>query len=419
VRVAVFTFGSTGDLLPFLALAAGLRARGHEVVLCAPSVYEAKVASTGVPFRRLGEAFDPAYVTALMQSAIEIRDPVAQIEKIFADGICRGAEAAFRDAVELTEAADVVVANITAAPAMAAAEAVGRPLVTGVLNHGLVPSAHHGFPGLPSVGTWLNPLEWRFGRWLVSRALDPHVNRFRALAGLAPASGFAWDGCFSRTANLIAISPALAERRPDWPEHHHVTGYWFLEEPGFAPSAELASFLDAGDPPLLVSFGSNTERDPAAVTALLVDAVRRTGRRALLQDGWAGLGGETLPPGLLRIGWVPYPWLLERCAGVVHHAGSGTTSATLRAGRVSVAIPKGFDQPFWADEVVRLGAGVKLPRTRLGARSLAAAIDHVLGSGSMRSSAWALGERIREEDGVERACRVIDAVGTGDEVGRR
>jgi sterol 3beta-glucosyltransferase len=417
VRVAVFTFGSTGDLLPFLALAVGLRARGHEVVLCAPSVYEAKVASTGVPFRRLGPPFDPAFVNALMQAAIEIQDPVAQIEKIFADGVCRGAEVAFRDAVELTERSDVVVANITAAPAMAAAEAVGRPLVTGVLNHGLVPSAHHGFPGLPSVGALLNPLVWRFGRWLVSRALDPHFNRFRALAGLAPSSGFAWDGVFSSTANLVAISPALAGRPPDWPAHHHVTGYWFLDEPGFVAPPELARFLDGGDPPLIVSFGSNTERDPAATTALLIDAVRRTGRRALLQDGWAGLGGASLPSGFLRLGWAPYAWLLERCAGVVHHAGSGTTSAVLRAGRVSVAIPKGFDQPFWANELVRLGAGVKPAHGRLAAGALAEAIDRALGSEPMRRAAWALGERIRTEDGVGAACRVIEGVAAGSDGG--
>ena len=144
---SVFTFGSTGDLLPFLSLARGLRARGHEVTLSAPSVYEAKVASTGVPFRRLGPPFDPAFVTALMESAIELRDPIAQIDKVFAEGVCRGAEETFRDAVEAVEASDLVVTNITGAPAMAAAEAVGVPLITGVLNHGLVPSAHHGFPG--------------------------------------------------------------------------------------------------------------------------------------------------------------------------------------------------------------------------------------------------------------------------------
>lgn len=387
-------------------------ARGHEVTLAAPSVYAAKVVAAGVPFAQLGPTFAPAYVTELMQSAIELRDPIAQIQKVFAEGVCRGAEETYGHAKALVEASDLVVTNITGAPAMAAAEAVGRPLLTGVLNHGLVPSRHHHFPGLPSF--WLlDPLAWRLGSWLVSRSVDPLFNVYRRLAGLEPAFGFTWGRIFSETANLIPISPALAPRRPDWPAHHHVTGYWFLEEPDAPPPPELAAFLEAGEPPLLVSFGSNTEKDAAAMSALLVEAVKASGQRALLQDGWAGLGGVELPPTMLRIGWAPYAWLLQRVSGVVHHAGSGTTAHVLRAGKPSVGIPKGFDQPFWGEELERTRTGICLPHRKLTAKRLAAAITKALGSAELKQNAARMGEAIRAEDGVARGCEVVEKIAKG------
>ena len=57
MRVAIETLGTRGDVQPYLALARGLMARGHEVHLGAPVQFEGFVAEHGIPFAGLPGEF--------------------------------------------------------------------------------------------------------------------------------------------------------------------------------------------------------------------------------------------------------------------------------------------------------------------------------------------------------------------------
>ncbi len=50
-RIVLTTFGSLGDLHPFLALGLGLRDRGHEPIIATSECYRAKVEALGLGFR--------------------------------------------------------------------------------------------------------------------------------------------------------------------------------------------------------------------------------------------------------------------------------------------------------------------------------------------------------------------------------
>src|SRR6185295_12125074 len=52
-RVVLTAFGSLGDLHPYLALARGLKKRGHRPVLATSAVYYNNVLSAGIEFARL------------------------------------------------------------------------------------------------------------------------------------------------------------------------------------------------------------------------------------------------------------------------------------------------------------------------------------------------------------------------------
>ncbi len=105
----------------------------------------------------------------------------------------------------------------------------------------------------------------------------------------------------------------------------------------------------------------------------------------------------------------PHGWLFPRVAAVVHHGGAGTTAAGLRAGRPTVVVPFFADQPFWGDRVHALGVGPRpIPRKELTAERLAAAIRQAAGAEGLRARAAALGARIRAEDGVGQAVRVVE-----------
>ena len=100
--------------------------------------------------------------------------------------------------------------------------------------------------------------------------------------------------------------------------------------------------------------------------------------------------------------------LLPRTAAVVHHGGAGTTAAGIRAGIPSILIPIGADQRLWAYRVKALGVGpAPIPRSRLSAERLAKAITRAAGDPAMRQRAVDLREKVRAEDGVGEAVRII------------
>jgi UDP:flavonoid glycosyltransferase YjiC (YdhE family) len=166
--------------------------------------------------------------------------------------------------------------------------------------------------------------------------------------------------------------------------------------------------LAAGDKPVYIGFGSMRERKPEETTHLLLEAIKRTGKRAILLSGWAGIGTSSLPDDVFLLKYAPHGWLFPRMAAVVHHGGAGTTAAVLRAGVPSVVVPMMSDQPFWGRRVHELGAGTApIPRSRLTADNLAAAITEAITNRGMQENAAELGRKISAENGLDQAMSAI------------
>jgi UDP:flavonoid glycosyltransferase YjiC (YdhE family) len=207
---------------------------------------------------------------------------------------------------------------------------------------------------------------------------------------------------------LDAYSTAVVPRPPEWGEWIHVTGYWFLDDSsGWTPPDELVEFLRSGPPPVFVGFGSTPFPRPRETADLVIRALARAGQRGILVAGGSGLPVGRLGEGVLSTASVPHDWLFSRVSAIVHHGGAGVTGAALRAGLPSVVVPVFADQPFWGQRVFDLGAGPRpIPARKLTEDSLASAIG-LTADCEMRCRAAALGERIRNENGVGRAVEVI------------
>jgi sterol 3beta-glucosyltransferase len=204
---------------------------------------------------------------------------------------------------------------------------------------------------------------------------------------------------------LYPASPAV------FPMPHHageaaaVTGYWFLDstlDPD--PSPELHEFLASGPPPVYIGFGTQIDVDPAATTELMAEALRIAGRRGVLLRPPGATGHAAPRDDILVVSAVAHQWLFPRCAAVVHHAASGTTAAGLRAGVPTVPVPDNSDQFSWAKRIYELGVASRpIPRRKLTAADLAAAITTVTSEQAIQRRAASLGETIRAEHGVDRA----------------
>jgi UDP:flavonoid glycosyltransferase YjiC (YdhE family) len=265
----------------------------------------------------------------------------------------------------------------------------------------------------PGHFSWLN---WLLGKLLLEpfgwRLVGELQNRFRRdVLGLPAQTRRQNAQRLARALVVQGFSEHVVPHPPDWPERVHTTGYWFLDEGrDWLPPEPLERFLEAGEPPVYIGFGSMTGHDPERVTRLLLDAVRLSGRRAVLQSGWASLGsGAPLPDAVFLLDAAPHARLFPRMAAVVHHGGAGTTGEGLRAGVPTLIVPHMADQPFWGSRVAALGVGpAPIPRNRLTPERLANAIRQAATDPGMRERAVALGQRIRAQDGVGTAVALIE-----------
>lgn len=422
MRVALLALGSRGDVQPFVALGLALIARGHSVRLLAAADYEDLAEGAGLPYAAVGGRIAELMDFDATRDALDAaggrlplgfaRSFVAQIEPVLIDMA--------RDCLHACQGAELIVASTLGVYVGAQiAERLGLPLVP-VHFHPTGASATYADMNFPAAPAWLprgpyNRLSHLLAEHGLWQLLAGPLNRARreavGLPGLSRAG--LWRQARRRSPlALYAYSAALAPRPPDWPPWRVITGPWLLESPAdYAPPAELARFLDAGDPPVYVGFGSILAgRDPAAITRLLVAALERAGRRGLLYRGaWGDLDAGELPASVLRVAELPHQWLFPRVAAVVTHGGAGTVTAALVAGAPPVVVPAFGDQRLWGRRVAELGAGPPpIPRGELNAERLAEAIERACADAAMRERAADLGRTILAENGAARAAELIE-----------
>lgn len=236
------------------------------------------------------------------------------------------------------------------------------------------------------------------GDMVFSRA----VNRVRQELG-RPRLRIVWD----EVPILMAWSPTLLPAAHDWTHPDFtVTGAWHLPTPpDWQPPDDLMEFLDAGDPPVYVGFGSMSGFSGAAdLRDRILDGL--SGRRVLLSAGWAGLTEAVLPDNVHPIGQVPHDWLFPRCGVVVHHCGAGTSQQAARSGVPSIPVPFTADQPFWAGRLHDRGiASAPLNPRKLTSTDIRTALTQAT-SDSTRERAYAIAQQTAAEpDGVATAIK--------------
>ena len=205
---------------------------------------------------------------------------------------------------------------------------------------------------------------------------------------------------------IVSCSNYVFKRPDDWNENIHQHGYWFVEETNeYTPSEELAAFLNDGEKPVYIGFGSMTTLEKHEHLAkIAVDAITKSGKRGII----CGMGNLTnLPKNIIAIDSIPHSWLFERVSAVCHHGGAGTTAAGFKAGVPSIIIPFSNDQFAWAHRAYDLGVGSKpISKKDLSSDKLADAINFAL-SDQIVANAKTLGKKIATEDGVIACAKTI------------
>lgn len=418
-RIVITTWGSLGDLHPYLAVALALSARGHRVVIATSEVHRAKVEREGLSFAPLGPHVPVSASDVIRRSMDRTRGPEYLVREVLLPYVAEG----YAEALRAMEGADLVVTHTVPFGPQIAAEKTGVRWLSAVLApmsffSAFDPPVAAQFPlfsRLYSLGTWAGRAAAGLGRSVTRRWMEP-VRRLRVSLGMEPECNLLMEGQFSPRGTLALFSAHYGAPQSDWPQNVRVTGFPFYdrEQPGMT-APELDAFFAAGEPPIVFALGSAAVFVAGDFYREGLKAAQKLGRRALLVIGdpdWNALP-DPLPSGVAAVSYARYSEIFPRAAVNVHQGGIGTTAQALRAGRPMLVVPFAHDQPDNAHRVRRLGAGKYVYRWRFRAEAAACEIKTLLADPSYSGAASRIAAAIREENGAESAANAIEAALAG------
>ncbi len=409
MRITMICIGSTGDVRPYIVMGRELKRRGHDVKIAAFDTFEQAILKEGMRFQPIcGDVRE--FMSNIMKpgaNGVTFLKQVRDTLKDVIDPFLTDLEAACDDA-------EAVIATFFGQIVQSIAEVRHIPFIQThyypMDRNKTAPIA--AAPG-QRVGKAWNNATYPIGYLLISMLEKYYLSDWRKEHGMTPRKleakpSYELNGHIVPV--LYAMSPLLMPRPVDWGANIHMTGFWLDDQAAldYEPDPALQAFLDAGEPPVYIGFGSMVSGDMGETLNIVLDAVRRSGVRAILSTGW---GDVEIPQSddVFVAGFVPHDWLFSKVKAVVHHGGAGTTAAGILAGKPTLIIPFGGDQPFWGDRVRQLGVGPKpISRDRLTARKLSKAITQLVETKSYQVAARELGHRMRNEDGEVLAVDVIE-----------
>ena len=418
MRIVLHTAGSLGDLHPYLAIALGLRARGHEAVVASSACYRQKIEALGLGFAAVRPdsdwVTDPHVMRRLMDG------PLATV-RVFRERFLPGLRDTYDDLLAAAQGADLLVSHMPWASRLVAENTGLRRASTMITPMGFF-SAYDlpTFPLAPAVlskplrllgSSFWTPL-FRLGKWATRPWAKPFL-KLRAELGLPPATDLNPLGdSHSPTLVLALFSKVLANPQPDWPPQTVLTGFPLYDQhgaSGLPPS--LARFLEEGPPPLVFTLGWSAAMVAGSFYKHSVAAAQRLNRRAVLIVGKDARNHlPSLPAGVVAFDYVPFSQLFPRAAVIVHAGGIGTTGLAMRSGCPMLVVPFAHDQPENAERVVRLGVGRTIAPRSYTADRVAAELRQLLDKPAYLRRSAAVGEQVRQEDGVRTACDALEGM---------
>ncbi|KAF2963190.1 hypothetical protein GQX73_g10384 [Xylaria multiplex] len=425
LNIVIQVIGSRGDVQPFVALGNELQKHGHRVRLATHNVFDTFVRSAGLEFYPVGG--DPVELMAYM-----VRNPglIPSMKSMRAGDIQKKRKMmgeifnnCWLSCIEpdpvssIPFVADAIIANPPSFAHVHCAQALSIPVhlmftmpwsTTTAFPHPLANIRVGGKSGTnPHTA---NALSYSVVEFLTWQGLGDIVNEWRDTLDLGPVS-FSEGPYLAETLKIpftYCWSPAIVPKPADWGPHIDVCGFFFRGPVAYSPPQELDQFIRSGPPPIYIGFGSIVIDDPQRMSAMILEAIRITGVRALISRGWSNLGGEETK-NVMYLGDCPHEWLFQHVAAVIHHGGAGTTACGLLNGQPTTIVPFFGDQLFWGERVAASGAGPKpIPQQSLTVDNLAEAIRLCL-KPETREAAQRIAANMKAESGVKTAVASFHA----------
>jgi UDP:flavonoid glycosyltransferase YjiC (YdhE family) len=421
-RIVLSTFGSFGDVHPYIAIALELKARGHSPVLATSEGYREKTDALGLELRRIRPDLpsydEPERLSKFAAELIEPRGGTEKVIEIFTPNL----REVYDDLDAAASGADLLLTHPLPLVGPIVAQKRGLPWVSSVLAPisffssydppvlAQLPALYH----LQRRSVAFSRLLYRIASYRLDKLMKP-VYRLRAELGLTRGAQPLLAGQYSPTLTLALFSSVLAKPQPDWPKNTRITGFAFYDRRDYFGETEikdeLRRFLDEGPAPIVFTLGSSAFWVAKDFYRDSIEAAQSLGHRALLLIGHErNLPRKPLPAGVAAFEYAPYSQVLSRARAIVHQGGVGTTGQGLRSGRPVLIVPHAHDQFDNAARVVRLGCGRSIARPRYNARNATKELEALLGNPDYATSAAKVGRQVQSENGASAAADAIEEV---------
>jgi UDP:flavonoid glycosyltransferase YjiC (YdhE family) len=416
MNIGIFTYGTRGDLQPYVALALGLMDKGHIVTISATEDFKDFVEGFGIPFQPLWGNAETMMNSAEGQAILKSENPL-KLMKYYFKVLHDNRELIRKSYFEAIGKVDFLIANLMTLPIVSTiAEKQNKKLALTYFMPPIVPTKEFPLAEFDLLNfPWYNKLTYKIARAVFWKIVKKDTNEYRNQLGLPTLTeNLTRHIDRQKIPDLYCISPSLIPKPVDWDSHHKITGFLTVplrmreNHPMDKPSHELSEWLKHGSKPIYVGFGSNGVGNTEKFKTIISEILNNTGERILFCTGWSLFDNLPKHKNLFVIKYVNHESVFPQCKVGIFHGGAGTLASMLRNYLPVIIVSFYTDQPAWGKIIALKKLGIHIPAKKLTADRLITAIRNVQ-SEEIKNNALTIGQEIQSEKGLENAVKEIES----------
>lgn len=414
MKITILTFGSAGDVVPYVALALGLEKRGFTVVLAAPSNFEEYIKNSGLTYHpiygNIQEILDSEQGKKLIASG-----NAKSFAKEMGEITYKNRYEMQRDTLAACEGADLIIGGtLMGFNAAIISAKLKIPLIDAYVNPAFYSTKE--FPHFMVAPKnfyfgFLNSLSYTIFFNAYAASVAREVTEWCTTLGLNTSAKSILKKIIEQKVPVLnGYSTSILPNPADWPDHVITSGVWKKDNSNKIPndpSPELQAWIRNGTPPVYFGFGSMPVLDPEAMWKMVAEICEELNVRAIINAGWSNTKGVQLNDDVFVIQNADLEWLFPQCSCIVHHGGVGTTHLSLEAGVPTLICSIFADNPFWGERITKLGVGKHIRFKELSKEKIIKALKE-LQNEETRKKVAALGKQLKDENGLEIALDFIE-----------
>lgn len=415
MNIGIFTYGTRGDLQPYVAIALGLMDKGHKVTLSATEDFKDFVEGFGVTFQPLWGNAETMMNSTEGQSIVQTENSI-KLMKYYFKVLHDNREPLRKSYYDAISKIDFIIANTMTLPIVSAiAEKQNKKMALTYFMPPVVPTTEFPLGDFDFLNfSWYNKLTYKIAHYFFWLFVKKDTNEYRNELGLAELKeNLVAHIDKQKVLDLYCISQSLIPQPKDWESHHKITGFinipkqkrdnHFLDQ----TPTELTGWLSKGDKPIYIGFGSNGIGNTTKFIKIINHILEQTTERILFCTGWSRFDNLPKHDNLFVTKYVNHETILPQCKIGIFHGGAGTLATMFRHNLPVIIVSFYTDQPTWGKIVEHRKLGVHIPVKSLTAEKLISAIYFVQ-KDEIKNNVLKVGQEIRNENGLDNAIIEIE-----------